>query len=51
MTDAQDVVIVTGSSGFIGSAVIDKFAKHFRLVGFDRENPPHPPPVASASHR
>ncbi|HEY8130772.1 MAG TPA: NAD-dependent epimerase/dehydratase family protein [Thermoanaerobaculia bacterium] len=46
MRDAQDVVIVTGSSGFIGSAVIEKFAERFRLVGFDREISPHPPPAA-----
>jgi nucleoside-diphosphate-sugar epimerase/uncharacterized membrane protein len=46
MRDAQDVVIVTGSSGFIGSAVIEKFAERFRLVGFDREVSPHPPPAA-----
>ncbi len=46
MTDAQGVVIVTGSSGFIGSEVIGKFAERFRLVGFDREISPHPPPAA-----
>ena len=46
MGDAKDVVIVTGSSGFIGSAVIHKFAKRYRLVGFDREVSPHPPPAA-----
>src|SRR6266508_6133715 len=46
MTDAKDVVIVTGSSGFIGSAVVEKFAARFRLVGFDREISPHPPPAA-----
>jgi nucleoside-diphosphate-sugar epimerase len=41
MSDAKDVVIVTGSSGFIGSAV-EKFVGRFRLVGFDREISPHP---------
>jgi nucleoside-diphosphate-sugar epimerase len=44
--DGKEVVIVTGSSGFIGSAVIEKFAERFRLVGFDREISPHPPPAA-----
>ncbi len=46
MNDGKEVVIVTGSSGFIGSAVIHKFAERYRLVGFDRENPPHPPAAA-----
>jgi NAD(P)-dependent dehydrogenase (short-subunit alcohol dehydrogenase family) len=46
MDDANNVVIVTGSSGYIGSSLIHRFAKRYRLVGFDRENPPHPPPVA-----
>jgi len=46
MNDGKEVVIVTGSSGYIGSALIHEFAEKYRLVGFDRENPPHPPPVA-----
>lgn len=41
-----DVVVVTGSSGLIGSAVIRRLADRFRLVGFDRDSPPHPPPEA-----
>jgi UDP-glucose 4-epimerase len=40
------VVLITGSSGFIGSAFIEAFAGRFQLVGFDREGPPHPPPEA-----
>lgn len=43
MDTRQPVVIVTGSSGFIGAAVIKKFAGHFDLVGLDRETSPHPP--------
>src|SRR6266536_6503670 len=46
MTDAQGVVIVTGRLGFVDSGVIGKFAERFRLVGFDREISPHPPPAA-----
>src|SRR5687768_15324736 len=46
MNDAKEVVIVTGSSGFIGSAVIQKFAGRYRVVGFDRDVSPHPPPAA-----
>jgi nucleoside-diphosphate-sugar epimerase len=38
------VVVVTGSSGFIGSAVGKRLAEHFDVVGLDREGPPHPPP-------
>ncbi len=43
MSQERPVVIVTGSSGFIGRAVIGKLALGFTLVGFDRETPPHPP--------
>ena len=43
---SKPVVLITGSSGFLGSAVIEKFAGHFDLVGFDRESSPHPPPAA-----
>jgi nucleoside-diphosphate-sugar epimerase len=46
MNRHDDVVIVTGSSGLIGSAVINRVAENFRIVGFDREGPPHPPPAA-----
>ncbi|MGH8222710.1 MAG: NAD-dependent epimerase/dehydratase family protein [Woeseiaceae bacterium] len=43
---AQDVVIITGSSGFIGSALIHKLAGRYRLVGFDRAVSGKPPPAA-----
>jgi len=42
----QDVVLVTGSSGFIGSALINKLAGRFALVGFDRIASRTPPPAA-----
>lgn len=46
-TDQQrDVVVIAGSSGFIGTATIEKLAKKFRVVAFDRETSPHPPVVA-----
>lgn len=41
-----DVVVVTGSSGFIGAALINKFAGDFSLVGFDRMASHAPPPAA-----
>jgi nucleoside-diphosphate-sugar epimerase len=42
----DDTVIVTGSSGFIGSAVINKLAGRYALVGFDRAVSRQPPPAA-----
>ncbi len=44
MDPARDVVIVTGSSGLIGSATAAVLSEHFAVVGFDRGGPPHPPP-------
>ena len=41
-----DLVVVTGSSGFIGSALINRFAGRFALVGFDRMASHAPPPAA-----
>jgi nucleoside-diphosphate-sugar epimerase len=43
METSKPMVIVTGSSGYIGSAVVRAFAEHFDLVGLDRETSPHPP--------
>src|SRR5687767_10488282 len=42
----RETILVTGSSGLIGAALIQSLAGRFRLVGFDREGPPHPPPEA-----
>lgn len=42
----KEVVIVTGSSGFIGSAVVKRLAENYQVVGFDRDTPPHPPAEA-----
>lgn len=39
----KEIVIVTGSSGLVGTAVIKKLAGQYRLVGFDRAGPPYPP--------
>jgi nucleoside-diphosphate-sugar epimerase len=44
MSSQRETIIVTGSSGLIGSAVMSRLAGHFQVVGFDREGPPHPPP-------
>jgi nucleoside-diphosphate-sugar epimerase len=42
----KPVVIVTGSSGLIGTAVIRALAPAYHLIGFDRAGPPYPPPQA-----
>ncbi len=39
----DDVIVVTGSSGLIGSAAVRRLAKHTTVVGFDREGDPNPP--------
>jgi nucleoside-diphosphate-sugar epimerase len=46
----KDVILVTGSSGLIGSATIRRLANGRLLVGFDREGPPHPPRAAECVH-
>src|SRR5437870_518663 len=46
MTTQMETVIVTGSSGHIGYAVASRLAERFRVVGFDHEGPPDPPPTA-----
>jgi nucleoside-diphosphate-sugar epimerase len=42
----KDVVIVTGSSGLIGRAVVDRLLGRYRVVGFDRGGDPFSPPGA-----
>ena len=42
----KEVVIVTGSSGLIGSALIENLAGHFALAGFDKVTLRLPPPAA-----
>ena len=37
-------LIITGSSGRIGSAFIDRIGESYTEVGLDRKGPPHPPP-------
>lgn len=46
MPTREEVIIVTGSSGRLGSASIKELATRFRVVGFDRDGDPHPPPEA-----
>jgi nucleoside-diphosphate-sugar epimerase len=46
VSSLRPVVVVTGSSGLIGSALIRALAGRYEIVGFDRAGPPHPPPEA-----
>lgn len=45
MTETPDrpVVLVTGSSGYLGAAVVRRLHEQYRVVGLDRHSPPHPP--------
>jgi nucleoside-diphosphate-sugar epimerase len=42
----NSIVIITGSSGFIGAAAVRRMASSSRVVGFDREGNPNPPKEA-----
>ncbi len=46
MDSKKNVVIVSGSSGLIGSALILKMASQYNMVGFDNVGYPFPPPEA-----
>ena len=46
MESPKEIVIVTGSSGLLGSAVVRRLSEKVQVVGFDREGYPHPPPQA-----
>jgi nucleoside-diphosphate-sugar epimerase len=39
-------VLVTGSSGLIGAAVVRALAPRYQVIGFDRAGAPYPPPEA-----
>jgi len=42
--ESDDVIVVTGSSGLIGSAVIERLRRRYQLIGFDRDGNSQPPP-------
>jgi nucleoside-diphosphate-sugar epimerase len=37
MNSSEELVLVTGSSGYIGSAVVQRLSRQYRVVGLDRE--------------
>jgi nucleoside-diphosphate-sugar epimerase len=41
--DSKPVIIVTGSSGLIGTRIIQRLASDYRIVGLDKEGNPYPP--------
>src|SRR5687768_10951864 len=43
MPDPTDVVVITGSSGLIGSALVNRLAEKYRIAGFDNAGAPYPP--------
>jgi nucleoside-diphosphate-sugar epimerase len=38
-----ETVLVTGSSGLLGSAIVEALDKAYNVVGFDKAGPPYPP--------
>ncbi|MGK9169486.1 NAD-dependent epimerase/dehydratase family protein [Inquilinus limosus] len=45
---AKDIIIVTGSSGFLGRAIIRRLAERYDVVGLDFALPPTPAPFGEA---
>jgi len=39
----KEVIVITGSSGLIGTSLIERLANKYRVVGLDRVGPPYPP--------
>lgn len=42
----KDLVIITGSSGLIGTRLIEKLSDNFQIVGLDKQGNPYPPKEA-----
>lgn len=47
MSDDKELVLVTGGTGFIGRALVDRLAPHYRVVSLERSCPPEPPSGAA----
>jgi nucleoside-diphosphate-sugar epimerase len=48
MNSSEELVLVTGSSGYIGSAAVKRLSQRYRVVGLDREGLPPPEGAAEA---
>lgn len=46
MTSNLPVVLITGSSGYLGAPLVERLAHRYRVIGLDRPGPPHPPEAA-----
>jgi nucleoside-diphosphate-sugar epimerase len=46
MAERRETVIITGSSGFIGEALLKRLAASFRIIGLDLSPPPQLPSTA-----
>src|SRR3546814_436288 len=44
----KETIVITGSSGFLGGALISRFAERYDIVGLDFALPPNPPPLFEA---
>lgn len=42
MSESRELVLITGSSGHIGTALIHRLAQRYGIAGFDEPGPPHP---------
>lgn len=42
-TPDKPLIVVTGSSGYLGAAIVRRLHGRYRVVGLDRHSPPHPP--------
>jgi nucleoside-diphosphate-sugar epimerase len=47
MVEHRNTVIVTGSSGFVGGALVARLATSFRVVALDRRPPEQLPSTAT----
>ena len=46
LNNNKQVIIVSGSSGLVGTSLIHKLAKNYQIIGLDNVGYPFPPPEA-----
>jgi nucleoside-diphosphate-sugar epimerase len=47
MATTRQIVLVTGSAGYLGTALVRSLAPDYQVVGLDRRRPPEPQPTQS----